>query len=83
MTETELFEQSFNIAWNVLIQSEELGEPNAALHQLAATIGEMMKRGERRRLLLQIALSKRIGRARSREDRFCPPAFPCSDPQIQ
>jgi hypothetical protein len=52
MTDTELFEQSFNIAWNVLIQGGELGEPNEAFHRLAATIGTMMKNGERRRLLL-------------------------------
>jgi hypothetical protein len=52
MTDTELFEQSFNIAWNVLIQAGELGEPNEAFHWLAATIGTMMKNGERRRLLL-------------------------------
>ena len=52
MTDTELFEQSFNIAWNVLIQAGELGEPNEAFHRLSGIIGKMMKNGERRRLLL-------------------------------
>jgi hypothetical protein len=28
MTDTDLFEQSFNIAWSVLERTGELGEPN-------------------------------------------------------
>jgi hypothetical protein len=28
MTDTELFQQSFNIAWSVLQRTGELGEPN-------------------------------------------------------
>ena len=55
MTETELFEQSFNIAWNVLVQAGELGEPNDAFQNLCHTIGELMKHGERRRLVLSNA----------------------------
>jgi hypothetical protein len=52
MTEAELFEQSFNIAWNALLQAGELGEPNEAFHRLCGIIGTMMKNGERRSLLL-------------------------------
>ena len=52
MSDTELFEQSFNIAWSVLQQSGELGEPNDASRFLFDNIASMMKRGERRRLLL-------------------------------
>jgi hypothetical protein len=55
MSETELFEQSFNIAWGVLLQSGELGEPNDASHFLLASIGSLMKKGERRRLMLSNA----------------------------
>jgi hypothetical protein len=29
MSDTELFEQSFNIAWSVLERTGELGEPTA------------------------------------------------------
>lgn len=52
MSDTQLFEQSFNIAWSVLQQSGELGEPNDASQFLFDNIVSMMKRGERRRLLL-------------------------------
>jgi len=52
MTETELFEQSFNIAWSVLERTGELGEPNATSRFLFDNITSMMRRGERRRLLL-------------------------------
>jgi len=52
MTETELFEQSFNIAWSVLERTGELGEPNATSRFLFDNIASMMRRGERRRLLL-------------------------------
>jgi len=52
MTETELFEQSFNIAWSVLERTGGLGEPNDTSRFLFDNIARMMKRGERRRLLL-------------------------------
>jgi hypothetical protein len=52
MSDTQLFEQSFNIAWSVLQQSGELGEPNDASQFLFDNIVSMMKRSERRRLLL-------------------------------
>ena len=52
MTDTELFEQSFDIAWSVLQRTGELGEPNDASRFLFDNIAFMMRRGERRRLLL-------------------------------
>jgi hypothetical protein len=52
MTDTDLLEQSFNIAWSVLERTGELGEPNATSRFLFDSIASMMRRGERRRLLL-------------------------------
>jgi hypothetical protein len=52
MSDTELFEQSFNIAWGVLERTGELGEPNETSRFLFDNIACMMRRGERRRLLL-------------------------------
>jgi hypothetical protein len=52
MTDTELFDQSFEIAWRVLQRTGELGEPNDASRFLFDNIAFMMRRGERRRLLL-------------------------------
>lgn len=52
MTDTDLFEQSFNIAWSVLERAGELGEPNDTSRFLFDNIANMMRRGERRRLLL-------------------------------
>jgi hypothetical protein len=52
MTDTDLFEQSFNIAWSVLERTGELGEPNDTSQFLLDRIANMMSRGERRRLLL-------------------------------
>ena len=52
MTDTELVEQSFEIAWSVLERSGELRERERAALFLADTIVDMVGRGERRRLLL-------------------------------
>jgi hypothetical protein len=52
MSDTELFEQSFNIAWSVLARTGELGEPIDTTRFLRERIAGMMRRGERRRLLL-------------------------------
>jgi len=52
MTDTELFQQSFNIAWSVLERTGELGEPADTTRFLGNRIAGMMRRGERRRLLL-------------------------------
>jgi hypothetical protein len=52
MTDTDLFERSFNIAWSVLERTGELAEPNDASRFLFEKIANMMKRDERRRLLL-------------------------------
>jgi hypothetical protein len=55
MTDTDLFEQSFNIAWNVLERTGELGDRNDSSRFLFDSIASMMRRGERRRLLLSNA----------------------------
>ena len=55
MTDTELFEQSFNIAWSVLERTGELGHRQETSHFLFDSIARMMQRGERRRLLLSNA----------------------------
>jgi hypothetical protein len=52
MADTDLFEQSFNIAWSVLERAGELGEPMDTSRFLFDQIASMMRRGERRRLLL-------------------------------
>ena len=52
MTDHELLEQSFEIAWNVLELSGELGNRDDAARYLLDKLGEMIGRGERRRLLL-------------------------------
>ena len=52
MTDTELIEQSFQIAWSVLERSGELGEPNWSANFLLDEIIERFRCGERRRLVL-------------------------------
>ncbi|KRR10768.1 hypothetical protein CQ12_40000 [Bradyrhizobium jicamae] len=52
MTDYELCEQSLGIACSVLARSGELGEPNDARRFLVDRITDMMRSGERRRLLL-------------------------------
>jgi hypothetical protein len=52
MTDHELLEQSFHIAWDVLSRSEDLADRNASASFLVDKIHDMMKCGERRRLLL-------------------------------
>ena len=55
MTDSELRAQSFEIAWTVLEQSGDLGDPHSAAHFLLGKIDDMMRRGEKRRLLLSNA----------------------------
>ena len=52
MSDSDLFDQSFDIAWSVLERSGDLGEPNDATRFLFDKIAEMMRGGERRRLVL-------------------------------
>jgi hypothetical protein len=52
MTDTELIEQSFQIAWSVLEKTGELGDANWSANVLLDEIIGMVKRGERRRLIL-------------------------------
>lgn len=52
MTYNEILEQSFNIAWDVLTRSGELSDPDSSARYLVNKIDDMMKTGERRRLLL-------------------------------
>ena len=52
MIYNEILEQSFNIAWDVLSRSGELSDPESSARYLVNEIDDMMKTGERRRLLL-------------------------------
>jgi hypothetical protein len=54
MTETLLttIENSFQIAWNYLEATGELGHPDTAANYLLDTIETMVRQGERRQLLL-------------------------------
>jgi hypothetical protein len=52
MTDIELIEQSFQIAWGVLERIGELGEPNWSANFLLDEIIGMLRCGERRRLVL-------------------------------
>ena len=54
MTETLLttIENSFQIAWDYLEATGELGDPDTAANHLLDTIETMVRRGERRQLLL-------------------------------
>jgi len=45
-------ENSFQIAWDYLEATGELGDPDTAANHLLDTIETMVRRGERRRLLL-------------------------------
>jgi hypothetical protein len=54
MNETlpRLVENSFQIAWDYLEATGELGNPDTAARHLLDTIEAMIRQGERRRLLL-------------------------------
>jgi hypothetical protein len=54
MSETlaKLIADSFEIAWDYLEATGELGDPDIAANHLLDTIEAMIGRGERRRLLL-------------------------------
>jgi hypothetical protein len=52
MSDTELLDQSFNIAWSVLLRSGEIGDPDVSANFLFREIISMMEKGERRRLML-------------------------------
>jgi hypothetical protein len=52
MTDTELIEQFFAIAWSVLEKTGELRDPNWSANFLLDEIIERFRRGERRRLVL-------------------------------
>jgi hypothetical protein len=55
MTNHELLEQSFNIAWDVLTKTGDVGHTEGAASFLVDKIQNMMRRGEKRRLLLSNA----------------------------
>ena len=52
MKDHELLEQSFYIAWDVLSRSEDLRGKSGSASFLVDKIHDMMKCGEKRRLLL-------------------------------
>jgi hypothetical protein len=47
-----LVENAIQIAWDYLERSGELGDPREASRFLVQSIGTMVRRGERRRLML-------------------------------
>ena len=47
-----LVESAIQIAWDYLERSGELGDPSEASRFLLRSIGEMVRQGERRRLIL-------------------------------
>jgi hypothetical protein len=51
-TLSRLVENSFQIAWDYLEATGELGNPDTAARHLLDTIEAMVRQGERRRLLL-------------------------------
>ena len=52
MTDDALFEESFAIAWNTLEATGELRDRESAATFLSSKIITMVRRGEKRRLLL-------------------------------
>lgn len=52
LTDVEIFEQSFGIAWSVLERTGEIGDANATSHFLFEFIAGQTSYGERRRLIL-------------------------------
>ena len=52
MTYGEILEASFNIAWQYLYQTGELKDPDVAARFLTDKIEDMMRAGERRKILL-------------------------------
>jgi hypothetical protein len=52
VTDTDVIEQSFAIAWSVLERTGELGEPNWSANFLLDEIIQRFGCGERRRLVL-------------------------------
>ena len=49
---SHLVESAFMIAWGYLEATGELGEPEATARELLDTIEAMIRRGERRRILI-------------------------------
>jgi hypothetical protein len=49
---SQLLENAFMIAWDYLEATGELGEPDGTARELLDTIEAMIKKGERRRILI-------------------------------
>ena len=47
-----LIQNSLNIAWNFLLRSGEITDPEEVSHFLLETINDLVLKGERRRLML-------------------------------
>jgi len=47
-----LIQNSLNIAWNFLLRSGEITDPEEVSHFLLETINDLVLKGERRRLIL-------------------------------
>jgi hypothetical protein len=66
-TTQQVLENSVRIAWDYLEATDELGEPDTAASFLLDTIGGMMGRGERRKLLLANLAIDAYKRSRARQ----------------
>ena len=54
-----LMENSIRIAWDYLERTGDLGDPEVASRFLLETVEQMVRKGERRRLLLKFAAERR------------------------
>ncbi len=59
MHDTDLFEQSFNIAWSVLERAGELGEPNDTSRFLFDTMADTIRKWPGLALTVRLRLSYR------------------------
>jgi hypothetical protein len=64
-----LIESSIRIAWDYLERSGDLGEPGTASRFLLESVGTMIGRGERRRLMLSNRAIDEYKRFRAARDR--------------
>jgi hypothetical protein len=55
MSDTQLLDESFDIAWSVLLRSGDLGDPDSSARFLFRELVCLIKKGERRRLILSNA----------------------------
>jgi hypothetical protein len=75
---SQLLEDSFQIAWEYLERTGELGDPADASRFLSDTIETMIRRGQRNRLALSNRAISAYQRHRLGPEPSRPPAAACS-----